>query len=252
MEFLDLTLESPAENLALDEALLDAAESGEGADEVLRLWESPHPIVVLGRTSKIDQEVHVQYCRREKIPVLRRASGGASVVAGPGCLMYAVVLSYQRRPELRPLDQTHAFVLEKMATAIRSLATGSQLSPSQQALLGQVEPRGTSDLAIGDRKFSGNSLRCKRTHFLYHGTLLHDFPLGLADQCLQSPPRQPDYRRERDHGEFITNLHVGVASLRAAIKLNWSADNATDTWPRHRVAQLVSERYGLSSWNQER
>jgi len=52
MKLLDLTLPSPAENLALDEALLDAAEAGEMADEVLRFWESPQPLVVVGRSSQ--------------------------------------------------------------------------------------------------------------------------------------------------------------------------------------------------------
>jgi lipoate-protein ligase A len=49
MKLLDLTLPTPAENLALDEALLDAAEAGELPDEVLRLWEFPQAVVVIGR-----------------------------------------------------------------------------------------------------------------------------------------------------------------------------------------------------------
>ena len=47
MNFLDLTLPSVAENLALDEALLLECEAGTG-QEVLRLWEWPRPAVVLG------------------------------------------------------------------------------------------------------------------------------------------------------------------------------------------------------------
>ena len=31
---------------------------------------------------------------------------------------------------------------------------------------------------MGELKFSGNSLRVRRTHLLYHGTLLYDFSLG--------------------------------------------------------------------------
>ena len=44
---LDLTLRTPEENLALDEALLAAAEASAGR-ETLRFWESPVPFVVLG------------------------------------------------------------------------------------------------------------------------------------------------------------------------------------------------------------
>ena len=47
MRLLDLTLPIAAENLALDEALLLAAEES-GAGEVLRLWELPSLAVVLG------------------------------------------------------------------------------------------------------------------------------------------------------------------------------------------------------------
>ncbi len=40
MHLLDLTLDSPIENIALDEALLDAAEAAPDENgEVLRLWE---------------------------------------------------------------------------------------------------------------------------------------------------------------------------------------------------------------------
>ena len=47
MNLLDYTLPAPAENLALDEALLAAAEEDTGG-EVLRLWELPSYAVVVG------------------------------------------------------------------------------------------------------------------------------------------------------------------------------------------------------------
>src|SRR5687768_14642569 len=110
MYHLPLTLETPAENLALDEALLDAAIAGELAGEVLRLWEPVDSFVVLGRSSK-PAEVRMDICQAEGVPVLRRPSGGAAVVAGRGCLMYAVVLSLHERHELRHVDRAHQFVL---------------------------------------------------------------------------------------------------------------------------------------------
>ncbi len=51
MELLELTLATPEENLALDEALLDEAEAAGRPSEVLRLWESILPAVVVGRSS---------------------------------------------------------------------------------------------------------------------------------------------------------------------------------------------------------
>ena len=148
MRLLDLTLKSPHGNIALDEALLDEAEATNDPTEVLRLWEPSETVVVIGRSSRTEEEVHVDKCQREDIPIIRRCSGGAAIVTGQGCLMYAVVLSYERRPELRMIDQAHTFVLDTMRTAVGSL-------------LKNVEALGTSDLTVDRFKFSGNSLRCK-------------------------------------------------------------------------------------------
>lgn len=235
MQFLDLTLPTPAENLALDEALLDVSEATDGGEEILRLWEPSEPVVVMGRSSQADIEVQLDACQRRNVPVLRRSSGGATIVSGPGCLMYAVVLSYDRRPELRSLDQAHRFVLETILTGIKSLVP-------------DASRQGTSDLAVGLKKFSGNSVRCKRSNFLYHGTLLYDFPLELVSELLGTPPRQPDYRAGRPHESFVRNLPVSGADLRAAVKRAWNATASDVAWPRERVDQLVAEKYSRREW----
>ncbi len=210
MQRLSLTLATPAENLALDEALLDEAEATGPDAEYLRIWESPEPVIVLGRSSRFAEEVDAAACARRGIPILRRSSGGAAIVAGPGCLMYAVVLSYDRRPEARGIHASHGYVLDRLVTALGTHLFG-------------VSRAGTSDLVLlaagGDqeaaRKFSGNSLRVKRTHFLYHGTLLYDFDLATIAACLRTAPRQPDYRREREHGDFVANLPLGANRWKA-------------------------------------
>lgn len=239
MHLLDLTLATPQENLALDEALLEEAEQADSPRETLRLWESPEPVVVLGRSSQVELEVNRAFCQQHGIAVLRRSSGGAAIVAGPGCLMYAVVLSYERRPELRSLDRAHAFVLSTTLSAINSVLTGA----SRQ---------GTSDLTLGPRKFSGNSVRCKRRAFLYHGTLLYDFTLPLIEQCLAMPPRQPDYRQQRGHREFVANLPLSVTELRPALITSWQANTVRTDWPRDHMRDLVTMRYSHPGWNAKR
>ncbi|MGH7138116.1 MAG: lipoate--protein ligase family protein [Pirellulales bacterium] len=235
MRLLDLTLPTPEENLALDEALLAEAEDA-APRETLRLWEANAPLVVIGRSSQAASEVRVDECRARSIPVLRRSSGGAAIVTGPGCLMYAVVLSLQRRPALCAIDLAHRFVLERIAAALRERGIAA-------------EHRGTSDLAVGDQKFSGNSLRMRRDHLLYHGTLLYDFPIELIATCLAAPPRQPKYRDGRDHDVFVTNLPISSSELRRAVIGAWPIDEPSGEWPRERVAALVAEKYSRTQWN---
>jgi len=248
MKRLDLTLGSASENVALDEALLEAAEaastaatwvgSSTGADGILRFWEPSQPMVVVGRSSRTADEARLEECARINAAVVRRSSGGASIVSGPGCLMYALVLSYQEFPQLRSIDVAHRFVLAKMVAGLQSLAPA-------------VACRGTSDLVSGDRKFSGNSVRCKRNHLLYHGTLLYDFDLSLVERLLKTPPRQPDYRAGRSHGQFICNLPATADQLRAAISAAWQADESIDAWPQAETARLVAEKYSRDVWNLE-
>ncbi|MFH1264595.1 MAG: lipoate--protein ligase family protein [Planctomycetota bacterium] len=238
MRYLDLTLPTPAENLALDEALLEEAERAGRATETLRVWEPREPIVVVGRSSRIETEVRRDACRRRGIPILRRASGGAAIVTGPGCLMYALVLSYRLRPALRAVDHAHRFVLGRLVSALRPLAP-------------EVACRGISDLASGELKFSGNSLRCKRGHLLYHGTLLHEFPLELIGECLAMPPRQPEYRNGRAHGAFVGNLPLPAAALRRALVAAWDAHEPLPDWPRDATARLVAQTYGRREWNEK-
>ncbi len=231
---MDLTLPSPAENLALDEALLDEAEAGQ-MGELLRLWSPDHYAVILGRHSQRDVEVNLDFCEAEGIPVLRRMSGGATILYGPGCLMSSVLLSYERRTKLRDLSFVHEFVLGKVAEA-----------------LPKSKLRGTSDLAIADQKISGNSLRCKRNHLLYHGTLLFDFRLEMIGQALLTPPRQPDYRAGRAHDDFVTNYPATEADLRAGMVSAWQATAQRTAWPQERVARLVEERYANAAWTNAR
>src|ERR1035441_6566637 len=84
---LDLTLPTPAANLACDEALLDACEE-QGGGEVLRFWEPRDYFVVVGVSNHVAREVNRPACQRENLGVYRRCSGGGAVLQGPGCLNY--------------------------------------------------------------------------------------------------------------------------------------------------------------------
>lgn len=241
MRLLDLTLPTAAENLALDEALLDSVDDVPAAPEVLRLWECPQRAVVLGRSCKVTEEVRVAACETAGVPILRRTSGGGTVLIGPGCLQYSLRLSYERRPQLRLLDEAHRFVLTKVAKAVNA-CLGNE----------QVSLRGTSDLTIGEQKVSGNSLRCKRHWLLYHGTLLYRFDPSLVQSLLLPPPRQPEYRAGRKHEAFIANVSVGAGDLKTSLARAWEADTPLAEGPLELARELLVQRYQSREWNFER
>ena len=235
MQFLDLTL-SPVLNLSLDDALIESAEASETYPEVLRLWEPESPMVVLGRSSPLAMEVNLDFCRKENIPVFRRISGGQSIVTGPGCLMYAVLLDYRKRPQLRMLDKAHAFVMNQLQAALDFIDI-------------ETEMQGTCDLTYSGRKFSGNALRCRRDWFLYHGTIiLESFDLSLIQNCLGEPKRQPDYREGRSHDEFVTSIPADAKALKAALTKQWNATELFEHPPIELAEKLGDEKYNDRDW----
>src|SRR5690349_1163395 len=106
ISFLDLTLATPGENLACDEALLEQCESGD-APGVLRFWEPAGYFVVVGYANHIRREVNEAACAAEGIPVLRRCSGGGTVLQGPGCLNYSLVLNIEEEPALQSIPSAN-------------------------------------------------------------------------------------------------------------------------------------------------
>jgi lipoate-protein ligase A len=232
-------LDSVEENLALDEALLEAAHEGRLAGGVVRTWMATAPTVVLGSSSRIAAEVDSDACAAEGVRLVRRPSGGLTVVLGPGCLMWSVITPY---PEGSPgLEAIHAAMLEPLAAALRSAGR-------------DVHRRGTSDLAVVDaaveRKVSGNALRVKRHGVLYHGTLLDAFDLALVGRVLRHPPQEPAYRAGRSHAGFIANLGLGRRRLEAAVREAFRATAAASGGDAFldRVRQLVGERYRSGDW----
>jgi lipoate-protein ligase A len=226
-----------AANLALDEALLIEADE-RGAGPALRIWESDEPAVVLGASRRWREDVNVDPCRADGVAIARRSSGGGTVVIGPGALNFAVVLPFGAAAELGTVDTAHAYVLDRTAQAIR-------------AHVPTVERLGSGDLTIQRRKFSGSAQRRLQSHFLVHATILYQFPLGLIDRYTSLPSRQPAYRENRPHAEFLVNLGLPRALLVAAIQGAWlppAHPRRPAPAPIDLVNQLVQSRFGRPEW----
>ncbi len=238
MDYLDQTWPTPAENLAVDEALLDAAEAGERG-ETLRFWEAPAHFVVLGHSNCLLREVNATACAELGLPILRRCSGGGAVLQGPGILSYALVLDLNRHPELLAVSQANQFIMSRNARILSDF-------------LGQeTRLEGITDLVIADRKVSGNAQRRKRHFLLFHGTLLLAPDLKLMERVLPMPSRRPDYRANRGHADFLGTISVEPEALKAAWRQAWAATPSGKKIDPAQFAQLVTNKYSLPSWNRK-
>ncbi len=233
MKAWDHTFATAGENLAADEALLEALDSGEGED-VLRFWEPAGTFVVAGYANPLAAWVEVELCAQLGVSVLRRCSGGGAVVQGPGCLNYALVTRVAE--DDLDIPAANARIMRRQCEALRMVLGGG------------VEVRGVTDLALDGRKFSGNSQRRKRRAILFHGSFLLKADLELIGRLLAEPPRQPDYRGERRHEEFLVNLNVPTGAIKAALRQAWGAWEPLQEIPLGLIQQLA-EKYAATAWN---
>ena len=190
-----IALSTIHEHLDYDDTFLKSID--QNSSPHLRLWELTDYAIILGRSNKKDTEVHT--INSENITIIKRSSGGGTVVLGPGCLCYSLFLptSYEY---CQTITQTNQFVMSWLR---------HQLSPIDPHIL----IKGHTDLCVGEKKFSGNAQRRTRSGILFHGTFLYDFNLEKISTFLKHPSKEPVYRTQRSHKDFLINLNCSNKSL---------------------------------------
>lgn len=202
----DITFPTPQENILYDEVLLYLAEQGiEG--ESLRFWEFPEYFIVLGRIGKAEEDIALEEAVKNHIPVLRRYSGGGTVIQGKGCLNYNLVLSKEIHAPIADLRKSYEYILGKVISALKTLDIECVFKPISDIAL-----------AASEKKFSGNAQHRGKKFILHHGTILYDFDLSLIERYLKFPQSAPPYRRGRTHSEFVANVDRRAPAIKRALQ----------------------------------
>ena len=249
MRILYEILPTLAENVALDEVLLESCSGGNPPGQpVLRLWRNPRVAVAIGKSEKLGEVVHTDAL--SGIEVVRRFTGGGSVVVGPASLCVTLITPHHA---WRPRDIYHAFTRfqNTVAVALRRLGVDSYLEPP-------------SDLVVGGRKISGCAQSRKRQCTAVHSTILLDHDPAPMETLLRIPPKIPAYRAGRAHGEFVTALRVirpdlSLDRLHRALVDGFCADfDASPDWtplPAHilkKARNRAATRYATDDWTRRR
>lgn len=132
--------------LRLEEALFRAAN---GAWLLLNDG-APEPTVVMGRSGALDGLVNVDMAFRESVPIIRRFTGGGTVVADEGTIMASMVASATDGRKLFPntLMEWSVSVFSRAFTNCPGFGL-----------------KGT-DYTLGDRKVAGNAQSISKSRFV--------------------------------------------------------------------------------------
>lgn len=178
-----------AQNMAVDDALLDRARAS--GECVLRLYEWASPTLSFGRNQTARGRYDLARARELGIDFVRRPTGGRAVlhhreltysVTAPSALFGSLRESYMRVNRL-------------LVAALRRLGVGASVAPHlTRAPAPGVRPcfdqPSAGELVLGDRKLVGSAQWRDADAFLQHGSILIDDDQGLASALLQIP-RQP-------------------------------------------------------------
>ncbi len=170
-----------------DEALLKDTESVYRA----MVWEPPLLFIVLGQSNEMEASVFMENAKADGIPVLKRPSGGETVILSPK----TIVISVLKRGD--PLTSPRLYFESYNQKIIQSL---------ENLGISNLRTDGISDICIGDKKILGSSIYRNKDLVLYHAVLNRAESPALMERYLKHPLREPKYRQNRSHASFVTSL----------------------------------------------
>ena len=156
--------------------------------------------MILGRSLELEEEV---FSHKRDIPILRRMSGGGSVVHVRGNINYSLIFSLKQFPDFFPVRDSYRLILN----AIRSSFIKKDIF---------LHSLGLSDLCLMQKgvykKVSGNSQARKKGFLMHHGTFLYDLKEAKRiAYYLKMPLKQPEYRENRAHEDFMATVSLGLS-----------------------------------------
>lgn len=144
------------------------------------------PAVILGISGKREEHLHEDKLTQHNIPVIRRFSGGGTVVVDQSTCFVSFIFNTKDKAvapfPVHIMEWTAGFYAPLFPFRLRD-----------------------NDYVIGDRKCGGNAQCITKDRWLHHSTFLWDYDPHLMG-CLQMPSRTPAYRQQRSHSDFLCTL----------------------------------------------
>ncbi|MBP9841592.1 MAG: lipoate--protein ligase family protein [Simkaniaceae bacterium] len=183
MKLLHFEQKPILDQLLLEEALLRANQ-----DNWALINEGSSKAIVMGISSKAEEWVS-PFAFQDQIPVIRRFSGGGTVIVDENTLFVTFIfnastLPFPPYPEpiLRFTEGIYQPVFNHKAFQIQG-----------------------TDYAMNDRKCGGNAQYIRKGRWLHHTTFLWDYdPCNM--EYLLHPKKMPSYRNNRPHADFVCRL----------------------------------------------
>ncbi|HCF71176.1 MAG TPA: hypothetical protein DER33_06275 [Syntrophomonas sp.] len=151
------------------------------------------PYVCLGLHDDLEQEINQEYCTQQRLPLIRRETGGGVVYLDNRQIFFQLVLN--RDNPILPLSRTRFYnkFLTPAINVCRRLGINATLK----------EP---ADITIDTRKCSGNASGDIGEGVAYVGNLLINFDCEIMCNILRTPSPRYDRILRKTMKSNLTNL----------------------------------------------
>lgn len=184
------------EQLKLEEALL----RNNREDWCLVNFGSP-PAIVMGLSTPPEKVINRGKFAKNPLPLVRRYSGGGTVVVEPTTLFVSWILNHTSLP-VSPFPKEVMQWTEKWV---------------QRFFFPLPVMLKEHDYAIGDQKCGGNAQYFVKDRLVHHTSFLWDYSPAHMEYLLL-PPKMPVYRKERSHESFLCTLKPHFPILEELVK----------------------------------
>lgn len=198
--------------LQLEEALLRKSQ-----DEYCLINFGSPPAIVMGISQDKKLVVDDSKLSHNLVPVIRRFSGGGTVVIEPTTVFFTLIVSHNTL-SVPPFPKD---VLIWMEEVLRQAFKGLPFSLKE------------NDFILNDKKCGGNAQYFTKGRVLHHTSFLWDYSEEYMNLLLH-PPKMPMYRENRSHKEFLTTLRPYfpkqedlVKELEVAIKARFGVEETS-------------------------
>lgn len=183
------------EQLHLEEALLR-----DDTRNFCLINEGSTPAIVMGISGKVEELVACEAAKEASIPVIKRFSGGGTVVVDQDTLFVTFICQKSLHPFAAYPEPILRWSAEIYAAAFPQI----QLSEN--------------DYSIGEKKCGGNAQYIKKERWLHHTSFLWDYSSHNMELLLH-PKKTPAYRNGRSHEDFICKLSTHFSEKRIWIQV---------------------------------
>jgi lipoate-protein ligase A len=197
-----------AENMALDEAIMEAVAAGD-SPPTLRFYQWAPPCLSLGKRQPLDG-VDLAACRTDGVDVVRRATGGWAI-------LHTDELTYSA--SLRPDDprvsgailDTYRTLSQGLIAGLRLLGADAQMNPvipggAQNTSAACFEVPSAYEITISGRKLIGSAQTRPAGKVLQHGSLPLYGDIGRVARYLAFTSEQERQALATHLRERATNL----------------------------------------------